>query len=72
MCVCVRVCVCACVRVCVCSFLISSFFFNSRNSSTYFNVRCRSLQKSDRTSCPCDCITVELGICADRERAKAF
>ena len=33
--------------VCVCSFLISSvcFFFYSGNSSTYFKVLCRSLQK---------------------------
>ena len=31
--------------VCVCSFLISSFF-NSENSSTYFKVSCRSLQKN--------------------------
>ena len=42
--------------VCVCSFLISSVcFFYSGNSSTYFKVLCRSMQKkkkkSDRTRC---------------------
>ena len=34
--------------VCVCSFLISSVcFFYSGNSSTYFKVLCRSLQKKN-------------------------
>ena len=34
------------ICVCVCSFLISSVcFFYSGNSSTYFKVLCRSLQK---------------------------
>ena len=48
------VCVCVCVYVCV-FFLnfVSLFFFYSGNSSTYFKVLCRSLQKkkSDRTRC---------------------
>ena len=54
---CVCVCVCACVRVCVCVLfefrqIVFLFFFYSGNSSTYFKVLCRSLQKkSDRTRC---------------------
>ena len=41
--------------MCVCVFFlnfVSFFFFYSGNSSTYFKVLCRSLQKkSDRTRC---------------------
>ena len=40
--------------MCVCAFLnfVSLFYFYSGNSSTYFKVLCRSLQKkSDRTRC---------------------
>ena len=36
--------------MCVCV-LIFVIFFYSGNSSTYFKVLCRSLQKSDRTRC---------------------
>ena len=43
--------VCVCVCVCV-LFEFRQFVFYSRNSSTYFKVLCRSLQKkSDRTRC---------------------
>ena len=45
-----------CVCVCVCVFFlnfVSLFFLNSGNSSTYFKVLCRSMQKkkSDHTRC---------------------
>ena len=57
MCVCVR----ACVRVCVCVYFLNVVILcvfllwglvYAGNSSTYFKVLCRSLQKkSDRTRC---------------------
>ena len=44
---------CVCVCVCVCVFFLNFVsVFYSGNSSTYFKVLCRSLQKkSDRTRC---------------------
>ena len=52
----------------MCSFLISSFFFNSENSSTYFKASCISLQKIliDEMSLS------DYGICEDGEQAKTF
>ena len=48
-----EVCVCVCVCVCVLFEFRQFAFFYSGNSSTYFKVLCRSLQKkkSDRTRC---------------------
>ena len=49
----VRACMCACVCVCVCVcsfFNFVSLFFYSGNSSTYFKVLCRPLQKKNLMS----------------------